>query len=119
LARNGIPARVRLFFNRLQPHIDMYLRLIGRQARLARTLALASLLLLTAAQLLEAGHSHSAQDTAEHCLLCKSPADSVALVSHPAQALPGLDATPAVEHPRTALQFFPSLYLARGPPLYT
>ena len=59
----------------------MYSRLMSQQTRFARTLALASLLLLTAAQLLEAGHSHAAQDSAELCLLCKSSTDAAVITS--------------------------------------
>ena len=96
----------------------MYSRLIGRQTRLARTLALAALLLLTAAQLLEAGHSHAAQDAAEHCLLCKNSTDAATIVASQVATPPFSLAIQAVEKPQAAPQSFPTHHLARGPPLY-
>ena len=97
----------------------MYFRLIGRQTRLARTLALAALLSLTAAQLLEAGHSHAAQDAAGMCLVCKSSSDPVAVVSHRNDEPSFPVAAPIAEGSLAAPQSSPPRHLARGPPRYT
>ena len=53
------------FFRQLNP----------RNNRFACALVLAAAVLLTGLQALEAGHTHTADDVVEQCLLCKSSAD--------------------------------------------
>ncbi len=96
----------------------MYTRLIGHQTRLAPTLALAALILFTAVQLLEAGHSHAHQDAADHCLVCKSSSDPVAVQGSKAEGPTCPGAAPVVEGFLVAPQSAPAHHLARGPPRY-
>lgn len=85
----------------------------------ARTLVLLAALLLGAAPLLEAGHSHSAAEAYADCLLCKKSSD-IAVV---AAALSAPLATEQQAPPASAPVATPvSLFLTpeiRGPPVFT
>ena len=94
----------------------MHRRLIGQQTYFARTLALVALLLFSAAQVHEAGHSHAAQDAGSHCLLCKQSTDAAAAVAKAQGVLDRVFVAPTAEDTRPALAAQPSHLFARGPP---
>ena len=98
------------------PDDAMHHRLIRHKTALTRSLALAALLLFSAAQVHEAAHSHAAQDTGSHCLLCKHATDAAAVVTKAPVVLHRLFEAPAAEDPRAALAILPSHLFARAPP---
>ena len=95
----------------------MHAQLIGHQTRLARSLALVALLLLTAVQAHEAAHSHGVDDPAGHCLLCKSSADAALALTHPVNT-PELGFSAIFpDNPRSDQAADRSCLFARAPPI--
>ena len=94
----------------------MHFRLISQQTYFARTLALAALLLFSAAQVHEVGHSHAPQDAGSHCLLCKHSTDAATTVAKAPGVLHRVCVALTAEDPRPALAAQPSHLFARGPP---
>ena len=87
-----------------------------RTYRAARTLALLALLAVAALQVQEAAHSHAPDHALEHCLVCKSSADT-ALPSSTAEpvSLGHREGPTSAPRARFERPFFPH-FLARGPP---
>lgn len=97
------------FFRQLNP----------RNNRFACALVLAATVLLTGLQALEAGHTHTADDVVEQCLLCKSSADQQ-VTTQPATVATFLREQTVTDADTLVTQT--SHYRShqpRGPPLYS
>lgn len=90
-----------------------------RSPRPALHLALAALLLFSALQVTELVHQHTADEVAEHCLLCKADGGTAIANAAPGERLVSREIRATVARVRQAAAGFLQLPPSRGPPHHT